>query len=580
MEDKLKRLFSVGFWLSLLGVLALIFDFGFSISYATNLALEIFYLFILVLGILLTAIRYYNKQNLTLNASLVFDLLSISLSLIILNLEFFEGEFLKGFYHHLWFKIAIIFTFIREFSEQKIDFKRTVLNPAQLFMLSFVFIILFGTFLLMLPKATQTGISFIDALFTATSAVCVTGLIVVDTSTYFTFFGQLIIMFLIQIGGLGILTFASYFSYFFKGGSSYENHLVLSDLTSSNKLSDVFSTLKYILLITFSIEITSAILIYSSIDSSLMTNSSEKIFFSAFHATSAFCNAGFSTLKNNIYEEGFKVNYYFQLILIGTFVFGGLGFPIIVNVLNFFKYKLFHFFTFNKIKKGYRPWVLNINSRITLITTFSITLISFIAFFVLEYHHILSQHDTLFGKLVTALFGATTPRTAGFNTFDFALLSTPTLIMIFVLMWIGASPSSTGGGIKTSTVAILFLNILSLAQAKNKIEIYRREISSLSVSRAFAIVILSLMIITLGFFFISIFDPQLSSRAVAFECFSAYSTVGLSLGITALFSAKSKFVLVVIMFLGRISMLTVVIAIFKRVNYKNYSYPLEELTIN
>ena len=182
--------------------------------------------------------------------------------------------------------------------------------------------------------------------------------------------------------------------------------------------------------------------------------------------------------------------------------------------------------------------------------------------------------------MVTALFGATTPRTAGFNTIDTAAMKFPTLMLVFLLMWIGASPQSTGGGIKTSTFAIATLNILSLAKGKSRIEIFRREIADISVRRAFAIISLSLVIIGLAIMFISIFDPDKKLVDIAFECFSAYSTVGLSLGITGSLSSASKLVIIIVMFVGRISMLSLVIAMFKKIKHKNYSYPKEEISIN
>lgn len=384
---------------------------------------------------------------------------------------------------------------------------------------------------------------------------------------------------LIQVGGLGILTFASYFSYFFKGGATYENQLALSDITNSKKLGEVFSTLKYIILITFTIEIFSSIFIYFSLNAENFQSQYEKIFFSVFHSISAFCNAGFSTLSNSLYEDGFKYNYFLQLIIILSFFLGGLGFPIVSNIINYLKYRLKKLFSFYKGKSSYRPWVLNINSRITLITTLSISAIAFIAFFVLEYNNTLSDHNG-FGKIVTALFGATTPRTAGFNTIDTASMLFPTTMMIFLLMWIGASPSSTGGGIKTSTFAIATLNILSLAKGKTRLEVFRREIADITVRRSFAIISLSLIVIGSGIILISIFDTDKNLMDIAFECFSAYSTVGLSLGITANLSTMSKFVLIVIMFVGRVSMLTIIIAIFKKIRHKNYRYPTEEITIN
>jgi Trk-type K+ transport system membrane component len=580
MKFNLKFFYRIAFWISLAGLIAIVSDFGFYQNDFSQRLLDTFYFVVLGIGLISTFARYFQDRKLLKRKAFIFDLVSVGFTLWLYYMYLFVGVPFETdliLENPIWVKIAVLFTFIREFSELKINFRRTFLNPAQLFILSFLVIILIGSFLLILPNATYDGISYLDALFTSTSAVCVTGLVVVDTGTHFTLFGQTIIMILIQVGGLGILTFASYFSYFFKGGTSYENQLSLSDMTSSRTLGEVFSTLKYIILITFGIELFAGILIYSSIDSSNFAKQSDQLFFSAFHSISAFCNAGFSTLTNSLYETGFRFNYYLQLIIILTFILGGLGFPIVANILKYMKYKITTLFSSKKSK--YRPWVLNLNSRITLVTTLSISLVAFIMFYFLEYNNTLTEHNG-FGKVVTALFGATTPRTAGFNTIDTGAIAFPTLMMVFLLMWIGASPQSTGGGIKTSTFAIATLNILSLAKGKSRIEIFRREIADISVRRAFAIISLSLVVIGFAIMFISMFDPDKKLKDIAFECFSAYSTVGLSLGITGDLSSSSKLVIIVVMFIGRISMLSLVIAVFKKIKHKNYSYPKEEMTIN
>ena len=579
-----KLLYTTAFLISFLGILVFLADFGFAQTEDSQTILNEFYFVVLVVGIVSTFVRFLEDKNQYKNKRkvLIFDSVSVVFTLAVILIHFLEVGTNKNtsiFYNDLWIKFAIILTFIREFAELRLNFKRAILNPAQLFILSFLSIIFLGALLLMLPNATHSEISFVNALFTSTSAVCVTGLVIADTGSYFTLFGQSIILVLIQLGGLGILTFTSYFSYFFKGGSTYENQISLSDMNSSQKLGEVFSTLKYVLLITFYIELSSAILIYTSLDDSLFKSQGEQIYFSVFHAISGFCNAGFSTLNDSLFETGFRFNYYLQLVIIMTFVLGGLGFPIVVNLLNYLKYKISLLINFAKARENYRPWVLNLNSRITLITTMALTGVAFVIFYILEYKNTLVEHSG-FGKIVTALFGAATPRTAGFNTVDMNSLAFPTVMMIFLLMWIGASPASTGGGIKTSTFAIATLNILSLAKGKSRIEVFRREIADISVRRAFAIIALSLIVIGLGVMLISIFDNEKGLMNIAFECFSAYSTVGLSLGITADLSNISKFVLIVVMFVGRVSMLSIVIAIFKKVKYKNYNYPTEEITIN
>lgn len=582
MKIDLKQFYKIALLVTVSGVVTLVADFGFPQTEKSQNFLNSYYFVILIFGILSSFLRHIKEGKIVKRKAFIFDSLSILFTLVILFQHFITGDNNQQsilFYNDSWVKLAVAFSFIREFSEIKLNFKRTVLNPAQLFISSFLLIIFFGTFLLMLPKATYSGISFLDSLFTATSAVCVTGLIVVDTGSYFTLFGQTIILLLIQIGGLGILTFASYFSYFFKGGTSYENQIVIGDMTSSKKLSDVFLTLKYILLITFSIEFFSAIMIYLSLPFENFQSQFDRLFFAGFHAISAFCNAGFSTLPNSLYQSSFRFNYLLQIIIIITFALGGLGFAIVVNSLNYLKYKIATLFSLTSKKYHFKPWVLNLNSRITLITTLSLSAFGLVVFYILEYNNTLAEHDGL-GKVIVALFGATTPRTAGFNSIDTAALTFPTLMVVLLLMWIGASPSSTGGGIKTSTFAIAILNVLSLAKGKSRIEVFRREISDISIRRSFAIISLSLITIGFGIIFISFFDSDKNLMSIAFECFSAYSTVGLSLGITNQLSNASKFVLIAIMFIGRVSMLSIVIAVFKKVKYHNYHYPTEEITIN
>jgi Trk-type K+ transport system membrane component len=277
-------------------------------------------------------------------------------------------------------------------------------------------------------------------------------------------------------------------------------------------------------------------------------------------------------------QGGFQFNYGLQLAIILTFVLGGLGFPIVSNIVSYLSYKTKGVFSFFD-KPNYRPWVLTLNSRIALITTIVLTVGGTLIFFGLEKDGVLSSHSG-FGKLVTALFGATTPRTAGFNTVDASNFRFPTLLLTMFLMWVGASPKSTGGGIKTSTLAIAILNILSLARGRERIELYRREIVEVTVKRAFAMISLSIIVIAIGVLGISAFEPDLTMIEIAFESVSAYSTTGLSMGITSSLSPISKFIIIILMFVGRVSALTVLIAIFRNVINQNYRYPKEEITIH
>ena len=556
----------------------LIMDYGFTLSrplYTSSMMS--LYIFVLVIGLFYTILKYIYHRNEFILSVFIFDTASLIFVIYCLYKQF-SGEGFSEISH--WIRLAVILKLIRELMRPRFKYRRSLLNPAQLFIVSFMGLILIGGLLLMMPKATYNGISFVDALFTSTSAVCVTGLIVADTSSYFTPFGHTIIMLLIQAGGLGILTFASYFSYFFKGGATYENQIALSDMTNSEKVGEVFTTVKRILLITFLVESIGAFLIFINLDKVLIPSFFDRLYFSVFHSISAFCNAGFSTLPNGMMESGYVYNYPLQFIIILIFVFGGLGFPIVINVIRYLKHLVSRYILwFIERKNNYRPWILTLSNKINLVTTLILTVIGTIIIFFKEYYNVLADHSGA-GKVITALFTATTPRTAGFNSIDFNQLHFSSIIIIIFLMWVGASPASTGGGIKTSTFAIATLNYLNLAKGKNKIEIFRREVADISVRRAFAVMSLSLLVIGASVFMISHYDNHIPLLDIAFESFSAYSTVGLSLGITGDLSNESKIVLVVTMFIGRVSMLTILIAFFKKVKQANYSYPSDEILIN
>ena len=576
-----KYFYRLSFWTSLFCFLLLIYDFGFHSSITESFDLDLFYYYALLVGLVSSVLTYINDRKRIYQRIAILDGLSGLFSGVLLALHFFTPEnyeFRQVSEQFSLEKFAAALLFFKGFLDLRVSYRRTALNPAQLFLISFVVIILGGTLLLSLPGATYEGIGLLDALFTATSAVCVTGLIVVDTATHFTFFGQSILLFLIQIGGLGILTFVSYFSYFFKGEISYEKQIAINQINSSGAIGKELGLLKSILIITLSIEAFSALLIFYNTDPAAFNSVSERVFFSVFHAVSAFCNAGFSTLSDSLMQGGFQFNYGLQLAIILTFVIGGLGFPIVSNIVSYLSYKTKGVFSFFD-KPNYRPWVLTLNSRIALITTIILTVGGTFVFFGLEKDGVLSSHSG-FGKLVTALFGATTPRTAGFNTVDASHFRFPTLLLTMFLMWVGASPKSTGGGIKTSTLAIAILNILSLARGRERIELYRREIVEVTVKRAFAMISLSIIVIAIGVLGISAFEPDLTMIEIAFESVSAYSTTGLSMGITSSLSPISKFIIIILMFVGRVSALTVLIAIFRNVINQNYRYPKEEITIH
>jgi potassium uptake TrkH family protein len=478
--------------------------------------------------------------------------------------------------------LLICLLFFIELSRVSLGVNKLAIHPAMIFILSFILVILIGTLLLMVPNATVNGISWIDAFFTATSAVCVTGLIVVDTATAFTGMGKTILMILFQIGGLGMMTFTSFFGFFFKGSQSLQSQLFLKDYINEDNIGKIGSTLIKIILFTLGFELLVALGIFFIVDGDLFNSIADRLFFAVFHSISAFCNAGFSTLTNGLYEVGFRTEYHIHLILAISIIVGGIGFPVIVSYAQVVKRVCNNWFNI-WIKKDsfyhHTPRIFNINTSLTTVSTLILLVVGFVTYWTFEERNTLAGL-TGYGKFVTAFFGSVTPRTAGFNTVDMTQLAVPTVLIYLILMWIGASPGSTGGGLKTTTFAVAVLNAISIAKGKDRVEVFNRQIDPETVRKAFAVMLLSFIVIGLGVFLVLFFNPELDVLDVAFEVFSAFSTVGLSLGITAKLTTGSKIVISIIMFLGRVGTLTVLVAFIKKTRSLRYKYPQEGVFIS
>ncbi|HOH84066.1 MAG TPA: potassium transporter TrkG, partial [Bacteroidales bacterium] len=328
-------------------------------------------------------------------------------------------------------------------------------------------------------------------------------------------------------------------------------------------------------------EAAGALIIYTQLPENAGMSLSEKIFFSVFHSISGFCNAGISTLSDGFQDLNFLYNYPFLITMSVLIIAGGLGFPIIFNFLKYLRHLIVNrIFRLNKHREYiHKAWVININTRIVVVTTVIIILAGTLIVFIMEYNRSLQDHGWA-GKLVTAFFNISSHRTAGFNSIDFSVVQVPVIFLIMLLMWIGASPGSTGGGIKTTTFAISILNFISLAKGKDRVEVFHRQVADSSLRRASAIIMLSFIVIGLAVFLVSFFDPEEKLLDVVFECFSAYGTAGLSLGLTPNLSEASKLVISITMFLGRLGTLTVLIAFFKKIQHTNYHYPTENILIN
>lgn len=442
------------------------------------------------------------------------------------------------------------------------------IQPAKIFLISFLLLILFGTGLLMLPKATVTGgMRFIDALFTSTSAVCVTGLVVVDTATYFTRFGQFVILGLIQIGGLGVMTLTTFFALFFAGGLGIKERVLIGDLVEEEKLGQIKFTLIQIILTTFILETIGAILFFQSLNN-VNLPFGEKVFHSVFHSISAFCNAGFSTFTENMMFEGIRYNFLSVTTVGFLIILGGLGFHTLSNIGEILT------LPFKKNKKKIR--YLSSQTKIILIVTITLISVGSILTFILERNNTLKQL-TFDQQILASIFQSITTRTAGFNTIPINELLIPTSLIYIVLMFIGASPGGTGGGIKTTTAFIILLAVYDFLRGKKKIEIFKRQIPDDIIHRAFIKIVFSLLFLFSTTVILTITEP-FKLIDILFEQFSAFGTVGLSRGITPYFSDIGKLTIVVLMYIGRVGPITFLLSFSKETTPPKYDYPSEYIS--
>ncbi len=438
-------------------------------------------------------------------------------------------------------------------------------HPAQILMGSFLVIILIGTGLLLLPRAVAPGrtLSPLNALFTATSATCVTGLVVVDTGTHFSRLGQLIILGLIQLGGLGLMTYASFFTLILRRSISLREKSLLRDMLNYENIGLISRLLTSTVVFTFLIEAFGAVLLFLGF-SGMPLPLGERIYSAIFHSVSAFCNAGFSLYSTSF--MGFQENYLVVLTLATLIILGGVGFPVLVNLLG--KWDA-HF------APG-RRW-LSVQTRLVLGISGVLLIVGTLFVLYAENQGVLAGLSWPH-KILNAFFQSVTTRTAGFNTVDISMLTAPTVLLFLMLMFIGASPGSTGGGIKTTTIGILFAGVFSVIKGRNRIELFHRNIPFTVLNRALVILIFSITFVFVSILILS-FTEDLPLLDIIFEEFSAFGTVGLSRGITPFLSEIGKWVIIVSMFFGRLGALTISLAITAPREIYHYDYPSENVMV-
>ena len=436
-------------------------------------------------------------------------------------------------------------------------------NPPVLVMLTFLLTIFIGTLLLMLPDATTAGeeTSLLGALFTSTSATCVTGLIVYDTGLHFTLFGQVIILTLIQIGGLGIMTISSAFAIILGQRLSLKRESIMQNVVGESSQLDMISLIKNVVIVTVTLELLGTLVLYFTyIAKSFSVN--QAIYHSLFHSISAFCNAGFCLYTDSLmrYYDNFTINF----VITALIILGGIGFPVLKDIQRIINDK----FRFKR---------LTLHSKIVLTATFILLLVGTLSFFISEYNNEMKGFS-FFNRIYASYFQSVTTRTAGFNTIDTANLSRGSSLISDVLMFIGASPGSTGGGIKTTALVVVFVAVIAMFQGHKDVNIFKRKVSEDIIKKVMALITASIVFLIFMVFLLFLLEP-FSFEKILFEAISAFGTVGLSMGITSSLSNAGKTIIILLMYLGRVGPLTLMFAISQTKDKSYFTYTQEKINI-
>lgn len=443
-------------------------------------------------------------------------------------------------------------------------------HPGWLFTFSIALLTIIGAGCLMLPEMSMNGIDLIDALFTSMSSVSVTGLTTFDISQQLTTKGQVVVMVLMKLGGLNTIAFGALMLVVAKFGVGIKYHEVIEDFVNQDSILKANSMLAKIVLWATGIEVIGIILLYLGFgNEGVFADESTRIFHSVFHGISGFNNAGLSSLSGGMMHPDVLHNTFVHTIIMILFFLGGFG---MIYVFDLFEFK--------KMRERMRmPWKqIGFGTKISLYFTLGLLLFGAIVFFAFEYQNTL-KHDSFYGDFMSSLFMSMTTRNAGFNVVDTSALSLPVLIVFLFLMFVGASSGSAGGGIRTSTFAVVWASVISTIRGKKNTELFKRTIGNDLVLKAYAIVMFFVLGNIIGPFVLAISEADLLASGkydfmdLVFEHVSAASTVGLSTGLTSELSGVGKVVLIIAMFIGRVGTLTIAYLVGKKVISRNYKYP-------
>jgi trk system potassium uptake protein TrkH len=445
--------------------------------------------------------------------------------------------------------------------------KKKTLDAFKILALGFATVIFTGATLLSMPFSSASGqfTNFLDCLFTSTSAVCVTGLVTLDTGIYWSMAGKTIIMLLIEIGGLGFMAMSTIFALVLKKKITLKDRLVMQEAYNTFNLQGIISHVRYMIIFTLCVQGIAALILMTQFIP--MVGVGMGIYYGIFHSISAFCNAGFDLLGKFTSVTVINDNKIVLLTLANLINIGGLGYLVWRELIG----------TLSKKKK-----LKNISLHAKVVLTLSLILVigGTLSFLIFEWNNPATMKDMSFGdKLVNSYFSATTPRTAGFNSISNSEMSPASKLITMAYMFIGGSPGGTAGGVKTTTFGIIIFTLIAVLKGRSDVEIYKKKLSQSTVYKAIAIFFLGLTIVVIGVMILSINEIGATFEEIVYEVLSAFGTVGLTMGITPGLQSISKVTLILIMYMGRVGPLTVMLALSNKQEKINIKYPEGKLLI-
>lgn len=435
--------------------------------------------------------------------------------------------------------------------------KRGTLSAVQILVIGFVILILIGAILLTLPISSVSGKStnFLDALFTSTSAACVTGLITLDTGTYWSHFGQVVIMLLIEVGGLGFMSFATFFALLLGKKITLRDRLVMQEAMNTFNIQGLVKMVRYVLAFTFSVQFFGALLLSTQFIPQFGLG--KGIYFSIFHSISSFCNAGFDLFGHFNSVTGYWNNPVVLLTLSSLIIIGGIGFTVWFELYNY---------------RGLRK--LSVHSKIVILVSVALLVFGTILMFLFEMHNKKTIGDMGFGyKLLNSYFASASPRTAGMNSVSTDDMTNASKFLTVILMFIGGSPGSTAGGLKTSTFGVIILSVVAVLRGREDAQVFGRRFSKELVYKSLALLIIGMSIVIVVAMILTISEPGESFINLLYEATSAFGTVGLTTGVTQRLSTVGKIVIILTMYCGRVGPMTVALALLKNKKKQTHKYP-------